>query len=81
MTTIRRREARIGIIVEGVETEAQRSFLNSTGRTTLARGYYFSEAVVADEAGLRSGAIEESPQSHGFAHEPLSWHRRRISMS
>jgi len=65
------REACIGIIVEGVETEAQRSFLNSTGPATLAQGYYFSEAVVADEAGkiLRRGAIGECQQNQGFADE------------
>ncbi|WGT63214.1 putative bifunctional diguanylate cyclase/phosphodiesterase [Variovorax paradoxus] len=61
------REARIGIIVEGLETEAQRAFLHSTGSTTLAQGYYFSEAVVANEAGdlLRSGTMEQSERSKG----------------
>jgi EAL domain-containing protein (putative c-di-GMP-specific phosphodiesterase class I) len=64
------REACIGVIVEGVETEAQRSFLNSTGPTTLAQGYYFSEALGADEAGkiLSAGAIGERQQSQGLAH-------------
>ena len=53
------RESSIGVIVEGVETQAQRSFLNSTGPSTLAQGYLFSEAVVAEHAGnfLRSGSI------------------------
>ena len=53
------RESKIGVIVEGVETQAQHSFLNSTGPTTLAQGYYFSEAVIAARAGnfLRSGTI------------------------
>jgi predicted signal transduction protein with EAL and GGDEF domain len=66
------REARIGIIVEGLETEAQRAFLHSTGSTTLAQGYYFSEAVVADEAGdlLRSGTMEQSERSKGEGQEP-----------
>jgi len=61
------REAHIGIIVEGVETEAQRSFLNSTGSTTLAQGYYFSQAVVAAHAGkfLLSGVIGRSPHGAG----------------
>jgi predicted signal transduction protein with EAL and GGDEF domain len=66
------REARIGIIVEGLETEAQRAFLHSTGSTTLAQGYYFSEAVVADEAGdlLRTGTMEQSERSKGEGQEP-----------
>jgi diguanylate cyclase (GGDEF)-like protein/PAS domain S-box-containing protein len=53
------REARIGIIGEGVETQAQRDFLQSAGATTLAQGYYFSEPVCAAAAGkvLRSGTI------------------------
>lgn len=57
------RESHIGVIVEGVETQAQRSFLNSTGPATLAQGYFFSEAVVAEHAGrfLRSGNIEQVP--------------------
>jgi len=52
-------EARIGIIVEGVESEAQRDFLNSMGCTTVAQGYYFSAAVGASHAGslLRAGSI------------------------
>lgn len=59
------REARIGIIVEGLETQAQLAFLHSTGSTTLAQGYYFSGAVVADEAGdfLRTGTMEQSQSS------------------
>lgn len=53
------REAQIGIIVEGVETQAQRDFLQSAGAATLAQGYYFSEPVAADDAGevLRSGTV------------------------
>ncbi|MGJ7546239.1 putative bifunctional diguanylate cyclase/phosphodiesterase [Variovorax sp. LT1R16] len=53
------RESRIGIIVEGVETQAQRRFLNSIGAATLAQGFYFSEAVDAAHAGdfLRVGTI------------------------
>ncbi|WP_342620483.1 EAL domain-containing protein [Rhodoferax sp. GW822-FHT02A01] len=39
------REAKIGVIVEGVETEAQHSFLSSTGTATQAQGHYFSKAV------------------------------------
>ena len=63
------REARIGIIVEGLETETQLAFLQSTGATTLAQGYYFSEAVMATEAGdfLRSGTMEQSERSKGGA--------------
>ena len=39
------REAQIGVIVEGLETEAQHTFLSSTGSATQAQGHYFSEAV------------------------------------
>jgi len=65
------REARIGIIVEGVETVAQRSFLNSIGPATLAQGYYFSEAVAAAHADkfLRSGVIGKNPQAREVAPE------------
>ena len=63
------REARIGIIVEGVETEAQRIFLNSTGSATLAQGHYFSEAVTVDDASriLRSGNIDDRRQPEDAA--------------
>jgi len=63
------REARIGIIVEGVETEAQRIFLNSTGSATLAQGHYFSEAVTVDDASriLRSGNIGDRRQPEDAA--------------
>lgn len=59
------REAHIEIIVEGVETEAQRAFLNLTSSTTLAQGDYFSEVVIVDQASnlQRSGAIGQSPDS------------------
>ena len=63
------REARIGIIVEGLETETQLAFLRSTGATTLAQGHYFSEAVMAIEAGdfLRSGTMAQSERSKAGA--------------
>jgi EAL domain-containing protein (putative c-di-GMP-specific phosphodiesterase class I) len=59
------REARIGIIIEGLETEEQLAFFHSTDPTTLAQGYYFSGAVVANEAGdfLRTGTMEQSENS------------------
>ena len=59
------RETNVEIIVEGVETEAQRVFLNSTGCATLAQGYYFSKAVVVAEASglLRSGDFAQN--THG----------------
>lgn len=64
------REARIGIIVEGVETQAQRDLLRSAGAATLAQGYYFSEPVSAAAAGkvLRSGTIGPpgTPTSDGY---------------
>jgi len=65
------REAHIGVIVEGVETQAQRSFLSSTGSATLAQGYYFSEAVVAAQAGefLRSGTMRQGPHGKGSGQE------------
>lgn len=55
------RESRIEVIVEGVETEAQRLFLNSTGAGTLAQGFYFSKAVIIGEADglLRTGTVGE----------------------
>lgn len=64
------RDARIGIIVEGLETEAQLAFLHSTGSSTLAQGHYFSEAVIATEAGdfLRSGTIGQSLRSKNGEH-------------
>jgi diguanylate cyclase (GGDEF)-like protein/PAS domain S-box-containing protein len=54
------RELNIGVIAEGVETEEQRSMLASTGSTTHAQGYFFSEAVTADRAAelLRDGAVK-----------------------
>ena len=57
------RESHIGVIVEGVETQAHRSFLDSTDPLTLAQGYLFSEAVVAEHAGrfLRAGSIGRVP--------------------
>lgn len=39
------REVRIGIIVEGVETEEQRALLLSTGCAVSAQGNYFGEAA------------------------------------
>ena len=59
------REAHIGIIVEGVETQAQCTFLSSTGSTTLAQGHYFSEAVIAADASefLRCGGVGEGRQA------------------
>ena len=65
------REAHIGVIAEGVETQAQRSFLSSTGPATLAQGYYFSEAVVAAQAGafLRSGTIGQGPHGRDLDEE------------
>jgi diguanylate cyclase (GGDEF)-like protein/PAS domain S-box-containing protein len=54
------RELNIGVIAEGVETEEQRALLASTGSTTHAQGYYFSEAVAASRADelLREGAVK-----------------------
>jgi diguanylate cyclase (GGDEF)-like protein/PAS domain S-box-containing protein len=54
------RELNIGVIAEGVETEEQRALLASTGSTTHAQGYFFSEAVAAARADqlLRDGAVK-----------------------
>jgi diguanylate cyclase (GGDEF)-like protein/PAS domain S-box-containing protein len=54
------RELGIGVIAEGVETEEQRALLVSTGSTTRAQGFYFSEAVDATRAGelLRQGFVK-----------------------
>ena len=37
----------VGVIVEGVETEAQLDFLNSTGKSMCAQGWYFGRPVAA----------------------------------
>ncbi|WP_137820635.1 bifunctional diguanylate cyclase/phosphodiesterase [Pseudomonas sp. 2FG] len=60
------REVGIGIIAEGVETQEQRALLISTGSTTQAQGFYFSEAVDNTRASelLRLGSIAPSAQSH-----------------
>jgi diguanylate cyclase (GGDEF)-like protein/PAS domain S-box-containing protein len=54
------RELDIGVIAEGVETEAQRTLLVSTGSTSHAQGHYFSEAVQAGRANelLRRGKMK-----------------------
>jgi diguanylate cyclase (GGDEF)-like protein/PAS domain S-box-containing protein len=54
------RELNIGVIAEGVETEEQRAQLASTGSTTHAQGYFFSEAVAAGRADqlLRDGSVK-----------------------
>jgi diguanylate cyclase (GGDEF)-like protein len=58
------REIGIGVIAEGVETEAQRALLATTGSMTHAQGHYFSEAVGADRAGelLRQGTMKPLAQ-------------------
>lgn len=42
----------VGVIVEGVETESQLEFLNSTGKPMYAQGWYFGRPVAA--AALRA---------------------------
>ncbi len=61
------REAHIGIIVEGLETEAQRTFLTSTGTATRAQGHYFSKAVDVAHANeiLRTGTMGPHAGSEG----------------
>ena len=52
------REVGIGVIAEGVETEAQRSMLAAAGCVTEGQGLYYSEAVNASDASelLRRGS-------------------------
>jgi diguanylate cyclase (GGDEF)-like protein/PAS domain S-box-containing protein len=54
------RELNIGVIAEGVETEQQRALLASTGTTTHAQGFFFSEAVTVGRANqlLRQGSVK-----------------------
>lgn len=56
------REAGMGVIAQGVETEQQRLFLADTNRATKAQGFHFSRAVSGAQAGalLRQGHITES---------------------
>ncbi|WP_137885999.1 bifunctional diguanylate cyclase/phosphodiesterase [Pseudomonas sp. 2FE] len=60
------RELGIGIIAEGVETQEQRALLISTGSTTQAQGFYFSEAVDNTRASelLRLGSIAPNARSN-----------------
>ncbi len=44
------RDLGIGVIAEGVETEAQRALFSTPGSSTHAQGYYFSEPVEASRA-------------------------------
>jgi diguanylate cyclase (GGDEF)-like protein/PAS domain S-box-containing protein len=53
------RELGIEVIAQGVETEAQWSFLTQTSPAAKVQGYYYSEPVAADRAGdlLKRGEI------------------------
>jgi diguanylate cyclase (GGDEF)-like protein/PAS domain S-box-containing protein len=53
------RELNIEVIAQGVETEAQWSFLTATSPVTKVQGFYYSEPVPADRAAqlLRRGRI------------------------
>lgn len=55
------RELGVTVVTEGVETEEQLDL--STATSTIAQGFYFSEALVADEACelLRRGSIDAPP--------------------
>ena len=44
------RELDVEVIAQGMETEAQRSFLGTAGATAKGQGYYYSEPVPADRA-------------------------------
>ncbi|HLF13133.1 MAG TPA: EAL domain-containing protein, partial [Gammaproteobacteria bacterium] len=51
-------ELGIGVVTEGVETKAQRD--RSSATSTIAQGYFFSDALMVDDANklLRQGNIE-----------------------
>jgi len=53
------REVGVGVIAQGVETQAQKELLAQGGAGTWAQGFHFSEAVSADRAGqlLRIGRV------------------------
>jgi EAL domain-containing protein (putative c-di-GMP-specific phosphodiesterase class I) len=51
------RSLHLKVIAEGVENEAQRSFLQAH-RCDEVQGYYFSEPISADEAALLQAAME-----------------------
>jgi diguanylate cyclase (GGDEF)-like protein/PAS domain S-box-containing protein len=63
----------IGVIAQGVETEAQRDLLTSAESTTQAQGFHFSKPVGPGRAGdlLRQGRIagvnESSEPEHSLA--------------
>ncbi len=67
------REVGVGVIAEGVETEAQRNVLVASGCTMDAQGFYFSEAVEGSRASelLRHGVIGVDAWNDGarFARE------------
>ncbi len=68
-------ELGIGVITEGVETEAQRD--RSSETSTIAQGVYFSAAVDAAEADalLRRGSIEPAPDAAPDIPEPRASQR------
>lgn len=55
------RELNIEVIAQGVETEAQWSFLTKTSPTTKVQGFYYSEPVAAQDAAelLQRGRVRE----------------------
>jgi diguanylate cyclase (GGDEF)-like protein/PAS domain S-box-containing protein len=59
------RELNIEVIAQGVETEAQWSFLTATSPVSKVQGYYYSEPVPADdaEALLRRGRIDPAVEA------------------
>jgi len=60
------RELNIEVIAQGVETEAQWSFLTATSPVTKVQGYYYSEPVPAERAAelLRRGRIAPAEDKH-----------------
>jgi len=58
------RDSGIVLIAQGVETEQQRELLTSTGSTTQAQGFHFSEAVESVRATelLHRGCVALMPQ-------------------
>jgi EAL domain-containing protein (putative c-di-GMP-specific phosphodiesterase class I) len=63
-------ELGIGVITQGVETSEQCDRSNAT--STVAQGFYFSEAMdAADATGLlRVGSIDLTPAATGIAASP-----------
>ncbi|MHB8884527.1 MAG: putative bifunctional diguanylate cyclase/phosphodiesterase [Methylovirgula sp.] len=68
------RELGIEVIAQGVESEAQWSFLTATSPTTKVQGFYYSEPVPAARASellTRGEIMADADRSTAEAHPPL----------